>query len=127
MNRTEKTMTVNQPTLFDFCTPHDARSGCSVILLCGRCSKCIAHCTCPPESMRAVSPAAIARTMRRDQTPLANLRDALMRLEVRLAMLGGCAPRSSLTLEENDRLVAARAKRGWFMKMGDGRSMWVTA
>jgi hypothetical protein len=34
------------------CTPHQIDSGCACALICARCGRCFAHCTCIPEGHR---------------------------------------------------------------------------
>jgi len=46
------------------CEPHNVASGCACALICQRCHRCVAHCTCPEESQRAENPERVLEALR---------------------------------------------------------------
>lgn len=46
------------------CTPHKIDSGCACALICARCGRCFAHCSCVPESGRAKDTGSLLRALR---------------------------------------------------------------
>jgi len=46
------------------CAPHDPATGCACALICKRCNRCMAHCICPPEAMRANKPDRVLAALR---------------------------------------------------------------
>ena len=45
----ERSMSRSESLSRDYCEPQKA---CAVCIICQRCKLCLAHCTCPPPSMR---------------------------------------------------------------------------
>lgn len=46
------------------CDPNNIARGCAVAIVCQRCVQCLAHCTCPPERMRASDPDSAVKSLR---------------------------------------------------------------